>query len=84
MNEKSSVTIVFDQQSTQFDRKLKQTTDAVKRFDQNNGITGVEFNSQSEMLLKQFYETQEQADKTRTEIDETVERIGVLKEKIAD
>lgn len=84
MSEKSPVTNIFDDQSNEFDRKLKKTTEAVKNFDRNNGVTGVEINSQSEMLLKQFYETQAQADATRTEIDETEKRITALKEKIAD
>lgn len=84
MSEKSPVTNIFDDQSNEFDRKLKKTTEAVKNFDKNNGVTGVEINSQSEMLLKQFYETQAQAEATRTEIGETEKRITSLKEKIAD
>ncbi len=83
MSEKSPVTSVFDKQSGEFDRKLKRTTEAVKSFDKNNGVTGVEINSQSEMLLRQFYETQRQAEQSRTEIDETEKRISVLKEEIA-
>jgi succinoglycan biosynthesis transport protein ExoP len=83
MSEKSPVTTVFDDQSNQFDRKLRKTTDAVKSFDRSNGVTGVEINSQSEMLLKQFYDTQGQAEQARTEIDETVQRIGALKAQVA-
>ena len=83
MSEKSPVTDVFGDQSNQFDRKLKKTTDAVKSFDRNNGVTGVEINSQSEMLLRQFYEIQGQAQQARTEIDETVQRVALLKEQIA-
>ncbi len=83
MSEKSPVTDVFDDQSNQFDRKLKKTTDAVKSFDRNNGVTGVEINSQSEMLIKHFYEVQGQAQQARTEIDETVQRVALLKEQIA-
>lgn len=82
MSEKTPVTNVFDDQSNEFDRKLKTTTEAVKNFDKSNGVTGVEINSQSEMLLKQFYDTQNQAAQTRTEIDETEKRIESLKKEI--
>ena len=82
LNEKPATTTVFGEQSDEFERKLNHSTDALKRFDQTNGVTGAESGVQNELLLKQLSAIESQADQTRTEIAETEQRIRVLKEKI--
>lgn len=83
LNEKPATTAVFGEQSDEFERKLNAATEALKRFDQTNGVTGAESGVQNELLLKQLSAAESQADQTRTEIAETEQRIRVLKEKIA-
>ncbi|MDQ3801647.1 MAG: Wzz/FepE/Etk N-terminal domain-containing protein, partial [Acidobacteriota bacterium] len=83
INEKQQAGEVFNEQSDSFNRKLNQSTSALKKFDVQNGVTGADIKVQQELLLKQLYEAQAQADSARTEIGETEKRIASLKEKIA-
>lgn len=83
MNENPQAGQVFNQQSDSFNRKLSQSTSALKQFDERNGVTGADIRVQQELLLKQLYEAQAQSSAARTEIGETIERIASLKEKIA-
>ena len=74
---------VFNEQTDKFNQKLSQSTNALKQFDAQNGVTGTEIGIQRELLLKQLYDAQSQATSARTEINETEKRIIDLKEKIA-
>lgn len=83
INDKKQAGQVFSEQTDKFNQKLSESTKALKRFDEKNGVTGAEIGTQRELLLKQLYDTQSHADETRTEIGETEKRIIDLKEKIA-
>ncbi len=71
---------VFQQQSEAFGQKLAEATEALKRFDAANGLTITE--AQKDLLLREFYQTQSQANAARTEIQETEKRIAVLKSQL--
>jgi uncharacterized protein involved in exopolysaccharide biosynthesis len=83
INDKPQAAQVFNEQSDKFNRKLNDSTDALKQFDAKNGVTGAEIGTQRELLLKQLYDAQALENATRTEIGETEKRIADLKEKIA-
>ena len=83
INEKSPAGEVFDEQSNTFEKKLDDATDALKRYDRSNGITAAETGGRDELLLQQVYAARSQADTSRNEINETEQRIRLLKEKIA-
>lgn len=83
MNDKPQAREVFDEQTDKYNQKLNQSTNALKNFDTQNGVTGAEVGVQRELLLKQLYDTQTQANSARTEIGETEKKITDLKEKIA-
>lgn len=82
MNENPQAARIFNEQSDTFNQKLNQSTNALKQFDTQNGVTGAEIGVQRELLLKQLYEAQAQVNATRTEIGETEKRIISLQEKI--
>jgi len=81
MQQNSKAANVFHQQSEAFSQKLREATGTLKRFDERNGVSAN--TSQRELVLKQFYEVQDQLDKARTEIRETGERIAALKTQLA-
>jgi uncharacterized protein involved in exopolysaccharide biosynthesis len=83
INENQQAGQVFSEQTDSFNQKLNKSTSALKKFDVQNGVTGADIKVQQELLLKQLYEAQAQADAARTEIGETEKRIGSLREKIA-
>jgi uncharacterized protein involved in exopolysaccharide biosynthesis len=71
---------VFHEQTDAFNRKLKEATEALKRFDERTGVKASA--AQQELLLRQFHETRNHLDNTRTEIRETEKRIAELKAQI--
>jgi uncharacterized protein involved in exopolysaccharide biosynthesis len=81
LRQNSKAANVFHQQSEAFDRKLQEATEELKRFDERNGVSAN--TAQRELVLRQFYETQDQLDRTRTEIRETEQRIAALKTQLA-
>lgn len=83
INDKPQAAQVFNEQTDRFNRKLNDSTNALKQFDVKNGVTGAEIGTQRELLLRQLYEAQAHINATRTEIGETEKRIISLKEKIA-
>jgi uncharacterized protein involved in exopolysaccharide biosynthesis len=83
LNETPTTGQVFDEQTDKFNQKLSQSTNALKQFDSQNGVTGAEIGVQRELLLRQLYEAQSQASAARTEINESEKRIADLKTKIA-
>jgi uncharacterized protein involved in exopolysaccharide biosynthesis len=76
----SKASNVFHEQSAEFDQKLKEATEALKRFDARTGATAS--GAQQGLQLQRLYEAQNQLDKARTEIRETEERIATLKGQI--
>lgn len=72
---------VFREQSEAFNQKLKEATDALKRFDVANGLAGSP--AQRELLLQQFYLLQQQFNQTRTEQLETRQRLTILQQQVA-
>ncbi len=83
MSDKPQAGQVFTEQTDKFNQKLSQSTNALKQFDTQNGVTGAEIGMQRELLLKQLYDAQAQGTSARTEINETEKKITDLKEKIA-
>lgn len=83
INDRPQAGEVFNEQSDKYNQKLNQSTNALRNFDTQNGVTGAEVGVQRELLLKQLYDTQGQANAARTEIGETEKKIADLKEKIA-
>ena len=82
INDKPEAEQVFKEQTDRFNQKLNATTNEIKQFDVQNGVTGTEIGTQRELLLKQLYETQAHASATQTEIAETEQRITALTTKI--
>lgn len=82
LNEKLHAEQVFNEQTAAYNRKLKSSTDKLKTFDTQNGISGADSGTQREMLLKQLFDTQAQLVSTQTEIVETEQRVGDLQTKI--
>jgi uncharacterized protein involved in exopolysaccharide biosynthesis len=80
LRQNSQAAQVFQDQTEAFNQKLNQTTEALKRFDAQHGLTNVA--SQKELMLQQFYSTQSQANAARTEILETEQRIAALKAQL--
>ncbi len=82
MNDKPQAGEVFSEQTDKYNQKLSQSTNALKNFDEKNGVTGAEASVQRELLLKQLYDAQAGANAARTEIGENEKKIVDLKEKI--
>lgn len=82
MGEKPQAGQVFSEQANKFNQELNASTNALKRFDTQNGVTGAEIGVQRELLLKQLYEAEGQINAAKTEIGETEKRIASLQEKI--
>lgn len=82
LNEKLQAGEVFNEQSDEFNRKLKSSTNRLKNFDVQNEISGTEIGVQRELLLKQLYEARTQLNTTQAEIVETERRIADLQEKV--
>ena len=80
--EESQAGEVFNGLSGNFSRKLNSSTNRLKKFDEENNISGTETGVQKELLLKQLYETQAQLSSTQTEIVETQQRIKDLQQKV--
>jgi uncharacterized protein involved in exopolysaccharide biosynthesis len=80
--DKPQVTQIFTEQSDSYSQKLNEATEALKRFDAQNGVTGAEIKVQGELLLKQFYDAQTQLGATRTEMTETFQKVAVLQRQI--
>jgi uncharacterized protein involved in exopolysaccharide biosynthesis len=81
LRQSSQAALVFRQQTEAFRDKLDDATTALKKFDARNGVASVA--SQKELLIQQYYQTQSQANSTRTEISETEQRIAALKMQMA-
>ncbi len=81
LRQNSQAANVFRQQADSFKDQLDGATQALKHFDVANGGAGV--SSQKELLMQQFYQTQSQANATRTEVRETEQRIGALQAQLA-
>lgn len=84
LNEKLQAGEIFNEQSDEFNRKLKSSTNRLKNFDVQNEISGTEIGVQRELLLKQLYEARTQLNTTQAEIVETQKRIADLQEKVND
>lgn len=80
--ENPQVTQVFNEQTENYDTKLNSATNAIKNFDEKNGLTGSEIKVQRELLLKQYYDSQAQLSQARTEITETDQKVVVLQKQI--
>ncbi len=80
LRQHSQAAQVFQQQTAAFGQKLAEVTEALKRFDAANGLTVTE--AQKDLLLREFYQTQSQANAARTEIQETEKRIAILKAQL--
>ena len=81
LNQNEKAAEVFRTQSDEFNRKLQDATDALKRFDVAHGFAGSP--AQRELLLQQFYQLQQQLNATRTEQQETQQRLATLKTQLA-
>lgn len=81
LRQNSKAANVFREQSEAFSRKLDEATEALKRFDAQNGVAAN--TSQRDLLLQQTYQTQSDLDKARTEIRETTQRIAALRTQLA-
>lgn len=82
LNEKLQAGEIFNEQSDEYNRKLKSSTNRLKNFDVQNEISGTEIGVQRELLLKQLYEARTQLNTTQAEIVETERRIADLQEKV--
>ncbi|MBI1764937.1 MAG: hypothetical protein HYR56_26300 [Acidobacteria bacterium] len=80
LNQDEKAAAVFRNQSTEFNQKLNEATEALKRFDLANGFAGSP--AQRELLLQQFFQLQQQLNATRTEKLETQQRLTTLKEQL--
>jgi len=72
---------VFNAQTSNFNRKLLESTDAIKRFDQANNVTNVP--AQKDWLLKQYYEARNQMESARAGIQEGEQRVQTLQGQLA-
>ncbi|MBS1809115.1 MAG: hypothetical protein JST84_13210 [Acidobacteria bacterium] len=72
---------VFEREAATFREKLEAATEAVKRFDGNNGI--VDAAAQKDILLRQYYEAQNQANAAQTERVELTQRLDALQQQLA-
>src|SRR5581483_1723866 len=81
LRQSSPAAQVFRQQAESFKDKLENATEVLKRFDEQNGLASVA--AQKELLMQQFYQTQSQANATRTEIRETEQRVTTLNAQLA-
>lgn len=81
LRQNSQAALVFKQQADSFRGRLEDATEALKQFDAKNGVAAVAV--QKDLLMQQFYQTQSQANTTRTEILETEQRITALKAQLA-
>jgi polysaccharide biosynthesis transport protein len=81
MRQNSKTASVFREQSEAFNRRLNESTEALKRFDVKNSAGASA--SQRDMLARQYYEVKSDLDKTRTEIRETRQRIIALKSQLS-
>jgi uncharacterized protein involved in exopolysaccharide biosynthesis len=81
IHQNSRAAAVFHEQTEAFKSKLDEATEALKKFDVQTGVTSV--TAQKEILLKQFYETQNLANTARTEMRETEQRVAALKSQLA-
>lgn len=82
MNEKPEAEQVFKEQTARFSDRLSETTNELKQFDSQNGVTGAEIATQRELLLKQLHDTEAQVNSATAEIAEIEVRISALKTKI--
>src|SRR5262245_49751833 len=71
---------VFHEQSEAFNQRLAEATEAVKRFDVQNGVAAN--TAQRNLMLEQFQKVQADLDKARTEIREAEQRIVALKTQL--
>lgn len=80
LRQSSKAANVFHEQSEAFNQKLKEATDALKRFDERTGVSAN--SAQQTLQQQQYYEVQSQLDKARTEMRETEKRIAALSVQI--
>lgn len=81
LNQNEEAARVFRTQSDDFNRKLREATDTLKKFDATNGLTSSP--AQRDLLLQQFYQVQAQLNETRTTLHETGQRLLTLKSQLA-
>jgi polysaccharide biosynthesis protein PslE len=81
LNQNEEAARVFRTQSDDFNRKLREATDILKKFGATNGLTGSP--AQRDLLLQQFYQVQAQLNETRTTLHETAQRLVTLKSQLA-
>ena len=82
MNEKPEAEQVFREQTERFNDRLSETTNELKQFDSQNGVTGAEIATQRELLLKQLHDTEAQVNAATAEIAEMEVRISALRSKV--
>ncbi len=82
MNEKPEAEQVFREQTERFNDRLSETTNELKQFDSQNGVTGAEIATQRELLLKQLHDTEAQVNAATAEIAEMEVRINALRSKV--
>lgn len=82
MNEKPEAEQVFKEQTARFNDRLSETTNELKQFDSQNGVTGAEIATQRELLLKQLHDTEAQVNAATAEIAEMEVRISALRAKV--
>lgn len=84
LENKPEVTQIFNEQTENFNQKLNNATETLKRFDTANGLTGAQIGMQRELLLRQLYDSQNNLNITRTEMVENEKRISFLKKQISE
>ena len=72
---------VFESEAATFREKLDAATEAVKRFDGDKGL--VDATTQKDILLRQYYEAQSQANAAQTERVELEQRLASLQQQLA-
>lgn len=81
LHENAQVGDVFKRETDTFNQRLLNVTEELKRFDANSGVISAE--PQKDMLLRQLYETQAQANAANTEKHELEKRIEALKNQLS-
>src|SRR5262245_30108737 len=80
LRQSSKAANVFHEQSESFSQRLAEATEALKRFDAQNGVAAN--TAQRNLLLEQFQKVRADLDKARTEIREDEQRIAALKAQL--
>jgi uncharacterized protein involved in exopolysaccharide biosynthesis len=81
LNPQASTLAALRTQAADFQRRLAEATAALSRFDAESGLSSVGL--QQELLLRQFYDLQSQANAARTEQQALRERLSALRTQLA-